>query len=200
MAERAFVVGLSGVPGAGKTTLTQLLMQECKAASVVYYDQFQMLTRMMPEQIREWFARGGDPNEFSLSELIGELTRRTRIERSDRPRPLVLFETPFGRLHRASGAFIDFLVWIDTPLDLALSRAILAFLEAAQQDKAPNAAPDFVKWQIQYMLNYPIVRPLYLAQRKSISSAADLVLDGTLPVTGLATLVREALAGRGMVS
>jgi uridine kinase len=198
MADRAFVVGLSGVPGAGKTTLTQLLLQNYRHAQAVYYDQFQTITRMSPAQIRDWFARGGDPNEFPLSELLGELTRRTQIPAGAERRPLVLFETPFGRLHRATGAFVDFLVWIDTPFDVALSRAVLAFLDAAQRDKAPNAATDFIRWQRQYMLNYPTIRALYVAQRESISSSADLVLDGGKSSADLAEQVAKTLAARGV--
>jgi uridine kinase len=192
-------VGLSGVPGAGKTTLTQLLLQNYRQAQAVYYDQFQTITRMSPTQIRDWFARGGDPNEFPLSELLGELQRRTQVP-PGAGRPLVLFETPFGRLHRATGAFVDFLVWIDTPFDVALSRAVLAFLDAAQRDKAPNAATDFIRWQRQYMLNYPTIRAMYLAQRESISSAADLVLDGSQSTADLAAAVVKSLAARGVES
>jgi uridine kinase len=197
MADRAFVIGLSGVPGAGKTTLTRLLLQEYRQAHAVYYDEYQTITRMSAAQVRDWFARGGDPNEFALSELIGELARRTQIPPGDRRRPLVLFETPFGRLHRATGVFIDFLIWVDTPLDVALSRAILAFLDETQHNKAPNAASDFIAWQRQYMLNYPIVRAMYLAQREAVLSTADLVLDGTKPAEDSAERVRKALAARG---
>jgi uridine kinase len=56
MAERAFVVGLSGVPGAGKTTLSRLLLQRCKQAEVVYYDDCQTITRMSAEQVQTWFG------------------------------------------------------------------------------------------------------------------------------------------------
>jgi hypothetical protein len=121
MADRAFVAGLSGVPGSGKTTLMRLLLRHYPEAQAVYYDRFH--PGMTETQIRDWFGRAGDPNEFALSDLIGELTRQTQIQPGHQPRPLVLFETAFGRAHRATGAFIDFLIWIDTPLDIALSRA-----------------------------------------------------------------------------
>jgi uridine kinase len=198
MADRAFVVGLSGVPGAGKTTLTQRLLQDSSQAYAVYYDQYQTITRMTGAQVRDWFARGGDPNEFALSDLIDELTQRTQVQAGGGRRPLVLFETPFGRLHRATGAFIDFLVWVDTPLDVALSRAVLAFLDDAQRNGAPNAASDFIRWQRQYMLNYPLVRAMYVAQRESILSTADLVLDGSKSPDDASELVRKALAARGV--
>jgi hypothetical protein len=198
MADRAFVLALSGVPGAGKTTLTHLLLKMFSEARVVYYDRFQTITNMTHSQVRDWFARGADPNEFALTELVGELRRQTQRQPADSRRPLVIFETPLGRLHRATGAFIDFLIWVDTPLDIALARATLAFLGVAQRDKAPNAAVEFVKWQTQYMLNYPIIRPMYVAQRETISASADLVLDGTLPAEESIERIKTALARHGI--
>jgi hypothetical protein len=198
MADRAFVLALSGVPGAGKTTLTHLLLKMFSEARVVYYDRFQTITNMTHSQVRDWFARGADPNEFALTELVGELQRQTQRQPADSRRPLVIFETPLGRLHRATGAFIDFLIWVDTPLDIALARATLAFLGVAQRDKAPNAAVEFVKWQTQYMLNYPIIRPMYVAQRETISASADLVLDGNLPAEESIERIKTTLARHGI--
>jgi shikimate kinase len=198
MADRAFVVGLSGVPGAGKTTLSRLLLQRYKQAEVVYYDDYQTITRMSAEQVQAWFGRGGDPNEFPLAELIAELTRRTQAPPQGAGRPILLFETPFGRLHRATGAFIDFLVWVDTPLDAALSRALLAFVDQAQRDRAPNAQAAFLKWQRQYLVNYQMVRAMYLSQRASITPNADLVIDGSKPAEVSSELIMKALAARGV--
>jgi hypothetical protein len=193
MAERAFVVAIAGVPGAGKSTLTRQLLSLFPAARVVYHDQFQTITRMSETQVRGWLSRGADPNEFPLAELVEELKRQTQIRSDDRGRPLVIFETPLGRTHRATGAFIDFLIWIETPLDVALSRATLAFLASVK----PGQAPSFVQWQTQYMHNYPSIRPLYVRQRDQISQSADLVLDGALGVDAWAETVRHALAPLG---
>jgi uridine kinase len=198
MTERAFVLGLSGVPGAGKTTLTRHLHTMFPRWRVVYYDQFQTITLMGHEQVRAWFARGGDPNEFALSELAAELTRQTQQPSENGGRPLVIFETPFGRMHRTTGAFIDFLVWIDTPLDLALARATLAFVRIAQHEKSARAALAFVQWQEQYMANYPVIRPMYVRQRDTISGTADLVIDGNLSPEDSASAIVTALAGRGV--
>jgi hypothetical protein len=163
MADRAFVVSVSGVPDAGKTTLTRLLLRDCARARAVYFDRHETFTRMKTAQVQQWFARGADPNDFALDELIGKLARHTQIQPGERRRPLVLFETPFARLHHASGAFVDFLVWLDTPLDIALSRAILAFLDQVKQ--TPQAAADFVQWQRRYLMNYQRLHTMYATQR-----------------------------------
>jgi uridine kinase len=196
MADRAFVLALSGIPGAGKSTLTRQLNTTFPRSRVVYYDQFETITRMGHEQVRAWFKRGGDPNEFALSELAAELTRQTQRPSEDGRRPLVIFETPFGRMHRTTGAFIDFLVWIDTPLDLALARATLSFLHTAKREKSGQLALAFIKWQEQYMMNYPIVRPMYVAQRETILRAADLVIDGNLATEDSASAIIKTLAER----
>lgn len=198
MAVRPFVLALSGIPGAGKTTLTQAFRQRFGQLPVVYYDHYQTITQMTHAEVSEWFARGADPNDFALADLVNELTRQTQPVEGAERRPLLLFETPFGRMHRTTGAFIDFLVWVDTPLDMALARATLAFLNIAQRDRSPGAATEFIQWQTQYMKNYPVIRPMYVAQRDTISAFADLVLDGVkTPDESVARIV-AAIAERGM--
>ena len=198
MVERAFVLGLSGVHGADKMTLTRRLMQEYPKADLLRHDDYQTITRMSSAETRAWFDRGADPNEFALTELVEELTRRTRIRGDVRRRPLLLFETPLGRRHHATGAFIDLLVWIDTPFDVALSRTLLRFVDQAQRDAAPNAKSDFLKWLRNYLARYEGLRAMYVVQREALLPSADLVLDGGEAVETSVARVRAALLERGV--
>ena len=198
MGVRPFVLALSGIPGAGKTTLTKAFQRRFGETPVVYYDNFQTITHMTHAQVSDWFGRGANPNEFELADLVSELSRQTQPIDGAQRRPLLLFETPFGRMHQATGGFIDFLVWVDTPLDMALARAVLAFLHIAQRDRSRNAAEEFIKWQTQYMQNYPVIRPMYVAQRETISASADLVLDGHKSPDESVQLILGAIAKRGI--
>ncbi len=191
MPDKAFVIGLAGVPGSGKSTLLRLLLRDFGTAQAVYYDKYD--PGMTDAQICDWVARKGDPNELAFPDLIRELTRQTQVQTSSQPRPLVLFETAFGRVHRTTGAFIDYLVWINTPLEIALARASLVFI-AAQRNQPPEATSDFVAWMTRYMQDYPMLREIYLGVNARMASTADLILDGTQPAEVLAASVETALA------
>ncbi len=166
MSEKPFVLGLSGVPGSGKSTLLKLLLRDFNTAQAVYYDRFD--PGMNDAQICDWVARNGDPNELAFAGLIHELTRLTQVQTAAPQRPLVFFETAFGRVHKTTGAFIDFLVWIDTPLEIALSRASLVFL-AAQRNQRPEGASEFIAWMTRYMQDYPMLRRMYLAWNEKMA-------------------------------
>jgi uridine kinase len=197
MAERAFVIGVAGTPGSGKTTLLKFLQQQhYPRARAIHYDRFH--PSKTDEEIQDWIRRCGDPNELELGDLIAALQQCTAIQSGNQHRPLVLFETAFGRAHHATGAFIDFQVWIDTPLDVALSRACLVFLGKVADDPAPNAAKDFVAWLTRYMEDYPMLRALYDAVRTNTMATADLVLDGTQAPAVLGQAIAQALAARGV--
>jgi uridine kinase len=41
------------------------------------------------------------------------------------PSQYIIFDAPLGYAHKETGQYIDFLVFIDTPLDVAMARRIL---------------------------------------------------------------------------
>ncbi len=168
------VIALCGPPGAGKSTLTRAILSLKPTCKAIDHDDFPNQTARSIAHIKAWFERGADPNEFPLSEL------ETRLEAlsADTSFPALLFETPFGRTHRRTGRFIDYLVWIDVPLEIALSRQILGFCQRAAA-AGPQTDKAFSAWLENYLRSYTeIIADMYRRQAVDVRAGADLVLDG----------------------
>jgi hypothetical protein len=118
MVERRVV--LSGVPGSGKTPLLHLLLNEFPGAETLGYDRLH--PGMSRQRVEDWLRRGGDSNEMALDNLVAALKDLTRLGAGDGSRSPILFESGFGRVRRATGAFIDFRCG-STPLSVSPYRA-----------------------------------------------------------------------------
>ncbi len=129
---KPIVIALCGPPGSGKSTLMRAIAALRPAYPAVDYDAFPNSTARPFRDIKAWFERGGDPNEFLVPELEAHLEALAKPNGSDKAPPALLFETPFGRTHRQTGRFIDFLVWVDIPLEIALARQVLAMCQQRQ--------------------------------------------------------------------
>jgi hypothetical protein len=80
MVRRSLVIGLSGVPGSGKTTLSSLLLRDFPGAKILAYDRLH--PGMSEQQVEDWLRRGGDPNEMALDNLV------TAVALCARPKPV----------------------------------------------------------------------------------------------------------------
>ena len=100
----------------------------------------------------------------------------------------IVIETQFGRAHRATGALIDFSIWIDVPLEVALARKVKAFTAAALAGE-PSSAHERLQWLDGYLAGYlALVRRLLLVQAEKVRPQADLVIDGGGDPAALARL------------
>ena len=113
------------------------------------------------------------------------------------PRKYVIFETHFGRLHRETGRHIDFLVWIETPREIALARNLRDLLRGLFEDPGAQLTRDHVTRLYDYLGDYlDDVRRLTLMQQQRVGKAADLVVDGSAVSASVVEQVRQAILGR----
>lgn len=195
-----YVVAIASGVGGGKTTLTQGLAARLGDASAIFFDHYERFTRRPIEAVRGWMSAGADPNALDVGGLAADLRALKRGERAVdpangaeiEPRKYLLLDAPFGRRHDATGREIDLLVWIDTPLDIALARKLR---QLASGVDAPAAA-DYLAWMLGYLENYlAIVAELLRKQRDTVRVDADLVVDGERePGALLAEVEREIRA------
>lgn len=157
------VISISGPPGSGKSALSKMMAQAF-GASVVSYDDFETMTRQPMNETLAWLERGAPYDDIATPGLADALEQA----RAQGP---VIFDTPLGRSHGETGAFIDVAVWIDCPLDVALSRKIAQLTQGVP----PEHTAGFVEWLSAYLTHYEtIIRPACLIQKDRLGEACDV--------------------------
>lgn len=198
------VIAVAGPVGGGKSTLVRGLAARLVDAAVIHFDDYEQVTAQPIETIRQWLKDGADLDEIvipGLPEDLDALKQGRTITASPAcaaitPRKFILFETQFGRQHAATGKHIDFLIWIDTPLDLALARKLRQFAADTPPCDAGQAR-DFVAWMQAYLDNYlGVVGELLRIQRDTVGARADLRVDGKTAADALAQQVAREILQR----
>lgn len=187
--KRAFVVGISAVSGGGKTAVAKKLSELLPDSFYLCFDDYDD-TSIHPENLQKWFADGADYNAWETPVLISDLERLITGRHVESPVKFVVFDAPLGRAHFATGRFIDFMVFIDTPLDVAMARRLLRDLPG-HGEQGPEDTMTTIKAGVSSYLNGG--RPLYLAFGEQIRGQCDLVLDGCLKVEELASAIRARI-------
>jgi adenylate kinase family enzyme len=198
------VIGIAGVPGSGKSTITRALAKALGDASTLHMDGYERMTRQTMEQLADWAARGADVNELPvplLGEHLAALKSGQAVTEPARgriiePARYIVFETQFGRDHLASGRHIDFLAWLDTPREVALARTLRQVVGEAAVAPAPELRAR-LEWLAGYLDNYvALVQRLVTRQRERVLPGADLVVDGTAPPASIVAQLRDAVEQR----
>lgn len=183
----SYVIAVAGHPGAGKTAVVQGLLQAMGDASAIHMDSYETMTRTPIGEIAQWMKSGADIDAFTFPQLEQDLQRlkqgatviEPRTSREVLPRKYILFETQFGKAHRATGQHVDLLVWIDTPLDIALARIVKALTASFLREQTPEKLAERLQWLQGYLDNYlGTVRSLMAMQKQKVASSADVIIDG----------------------
>jgi uridine kinase len=188
------VLAIAGPPGSGKTTLMLALAGRLPGSNWMSMDGFPAPSAMAPEALGQWLDDGADFAKLEtpgLEEALrswkaGLETSEPLTGRRVPSAPLLILEAPLGRAHRATGSLIDALVWIDTPLDVALARNLVAWTASSE----PHP-PEWLAGDAQHYL--ATTRKVLLAQRDAVAADADLVVDGLLDTAQQADRVIAAL-------
>ena len=197
---KTIVVGISSPSGGGKTTVTRRVSEVLKDAVPIFFDDYDC-HNVHPENFRRWLEQGADYNAWKTPRLKNDLRKLKAGEPIESPIDgttihtprYVIFVAPLGYAHAETGALIDFMVFIDTPLDVAMARRLLRDL-ALKPPAGANVALDSLESELTAYLEY--ARDAYLEMDKQVKPGCDLILDGLCLVDELAQKIASAVKAR----
>ncbi|MEQ2525867.1 hypothetical protein WMO40_04070 [Bacillaceae bacterium CLA-AA-H227] len=169
------VIAIAAISGGGKTTITKQLAQSLDNSRTLFFDDYDFKG---PDDIVDWIENGGNPNEWNLAPLLKDLNLLLA-----EPLDFIILDFPFSYEHSLVTEFIDFSVFVDTPLDIAMARRILRdFREGSTEDI-------LVDMEIYISRG----RQAYLHMLQTIKPTADIVIDGTLPARDIIHVIMNHL-------
>lgn len=98
----------------------------------------------------------------------------------------IILDFPFAYLHTKISKYIDFTVYIDTPLDIALLRRI-------KRDFKNSAVEEIIS-DLDHYQN--VARIGYLNMLKTIKPNSDLIIDGSLSISEITNAIVQAIEER----
>lgn len=193
---KVFVIGIAGPSGSGKSTLVRRVAALLGDSEMMFYDDYR-------------------PNYVKLTEDLGELRKGNPAtypigKRTIHPSKFVVLEEPTGRQRNGMKNKIDFLVYIDIPLEISFTRVLLRSLERSEDNGinafyetiGPQFEPQFsekptklmhiMHWQLRMYLQEH--REMYLRDHITNMKDADLVINGMKSKDDLANeIVKKSL-------
>jgi thymidylate kinase len=101
-----------------------------------------------------------------------------------KPARFIVTDEPFGRERPGMDRLVDFVVGINTPLDVALARKLLRDIGYYAEGVFEGDLIEHIKGELEaYQFR---LREIYLAAYRVVMNQSDLIVDGTRPVEELA--------------
>ena len=117
---KPFIVAINAISGGGKTTTTRELQKRIPNSKALYFDDRNYDSDSGIEDICDWVEAGADINLFNLERLVDDI-EKLKQENLD----YIFLDYPFGYRHNRIGPYLNFSIFVDTPLDVAMARRIL---------------------------------------------------------------------------
>jgi len=201
--EVTYIIAVAGPSGSGKTALVNAVAEKLNDAATLFFDRYEKATKAPAHDLVKWIEKGANFNEFTVLNLSGDLERLKRDESvidpltkaEIAPKKYILFEMPLGKEHEDTARFIDLLIWIEIPPDVALARKLREVTAAFLRTNKKENSPEFIAWISKYLDNYlKIVREVLQIQKRKVSPRADITLDGQADLETMAhAATREIL-------
>lgn len=199
------VIAVAAPIGAGKTSLVKAIADRLIDATTFHYDSYERATEKPAQDMVRWMRNGADFDDLHVPNLAEDLDKLKRgqsvfdplMKVEVKPKKYIVFEMPLGREHKATAGHIDLLIWIETPLDISLTRKLKEFTGAFLARTEREDHRDCLIWLDQYLDNYlGFIRDILQVQKKRVSVNADIILEGQGDLDTLAQRATEEILNR----
>lgn len=175
------IIAFSGVTAGGKTSLVKALQANIPNSITLHFDDYDIPND--PDYF-EWMETGEDYYNLydlrTLEQAINEYRNRYQ---------LILLDYPFSYLNNQISPYIDYSVYIETPLDLAFARQLV-------RDYQNSSKEEILKWAQFYAEK---ARVMYVKSEQEVKPNTDFVLDGTLNVEDKMKILLKVLKKEEMI-
>ena len=171
----AYVVAVSGISGAGKTSVIRRAVDILGDAAAVYFDDY-VASSTYPPDLKDWVERGANVDEWKTPVMAAEL-RKLRED----PAAVILVEEPFGKLRREMSGLIDLAVHVNVPANVLLARRLMRRIEEGR-----DVAELIDRLHLDLKQHLSLGRELDALGSAAARGAAHVVVDGTKSVNEIA--------------
>lgn len=169
------VLVVSGITASGKTSLITALKQICLESTVLSFDDYDIVQLSTTPNIKIPLKKA--INQYDISELMLD------FKQSYHQIPLILLDFPFGYYHQELRPYIDWVVYLNTPLDITFARQLI-------RDEQSSNAQEIINWAKTYLSQ---ARPYFVDNQSYVAQSADLILDGTTSIAQEVAQVRKLI-------
>ena len=163
------VVAISGISGAGKTTIVKELAKEFGCPFLLFDDHTDKNT--YPQNMKNWLINGANVSLIKTPKFVTSLESLILKNRNR----FIFIEEPFGKERDSMSSLIDYVVLLDQPMELCLSRIIKRHTEQPNSDSICSISNYLDKYEDYY-------RDIYISAVKQVRNNADLIFNEVAPV------------------
>lgn len=166
---KPIVIAIAAVSGGGKTTAVNELKKILPLSKAIYFDDYDF--EESPDDFFQWVQSGADYNAWNIETLANDIKQLLSQPNFN----YLLLDYPFAYKNDKVAPYIDYAIYIDTPLDIAMARRILR----DTIDQPSNLLEDDLKYYLSRG------RAAYLEMIKTIKPNSDFIVDGSLSLDNI---------------
>lgn len=174
------VVAISGVSGAGKTTIVKQLANEFDCPFLLFDDHIDKST--YPQNMKNWLNEGANVSLIRTPKFV--ISLKSLISKNSCR--FIFIEEPFGRQRDSVSSLIDYVILLDQPMELCLARIIKRHIEQNSSDSIFSISNYLDKYEDHF-------REIYLSTVNQIRYNSDAIFDEVVSIQDTANNISNWL-------